>query len=79
MVQGVFFRHKMTERARTRRVDGWVRNLPGGSVEAVFEGSRDQVDSMIRWCREGPRLARVDSVDVEWEEPLGEPRFSIRW
>lgn len=79
MVQGVFFRHKMTERARTRGVDGWVRNLPGGSVEAVFEGSRDQVDSMIRWCREGPRLARVDSVDVEWEEPLGEPRFSIRW
>ena len=77
-VQGVFFRHETANRARGRNLNGWVRNLSDGRVEAVFEGPKDAVDSLIRWCHEGPRLADVSAVDVEWEEPQGEPIFSAR-
>ncbi len=77
-VQGVFFRQEAKDRARTRGVGGWVRNLPDGRVEAVFEGTTGSVESMIDWCRRGPRLARVDSIDVEWEEPSGERTFMVR-
>jgi acylphosphatase len=77
-VQGVFFRQETSSRARTRGVAGWVRNLPDGRVEAVFEGSQENVDSMIRWCKEGPRFASVSAVEVEWEEPSGDSGFTIR-
>lgn len=76
-VQGVFFRHETARRARSRGVNGWVRNLPDGRVEAVFEGTRDSVESLIRWCREGPSMAAVSSVDVEWQEPQRESSFSV--
>ncbi len=77
-VQGVFFRSEARDRASSLRVGGWVRNLPDGSVEAVFEGEPARVDSLVAWCRRGPAGARVDDVDVEWTEPLGETQFSIR-
>lgn len=77
-VQGVFFRTETRERARSRGVDGWVRNDSDGTVEAVFEGRRDAVDSLVRWCGEGPRGARVADVRVEWEDPRGEEGFGIR-
>lgn len=78
MVQGVFFRQETYRRARTRGVAGWVCNTADGRLEAVFEGSRQAVDSMLRWCREGPPLARVEGVEVSWEEPQGETGFSVR-
>jgi acylphosphatase len=74
-VQGVFFRAEAEARARSRGVDGWIRNERDGSVQAVFEGPRDRVESMIEWCRRGPRGARVDDVDVAWEEPEGASGF----
>jgi acylphosphatase len=77
-VQGVFFRGETQDRARTRGLGGWVRNLQDGSVEAVFEGPRDAVERMIDWCEQGPRGARVDRVRVRWEDPLGEDGFGIR-
>jgi acylphosphatase len=77
-VQGVFFRHETSRRALATEVAGWVRNLPGGKVEAVFEGETEPVEAMIRWCRSGPPLARVKEVQVEWEEPLGERGFRVR-
>jgi acylphosphatase len=77
-VQGVFFRTETRERARSRSVAGWVRNEPDGSVEAVFEGDRDAVESLVRWCRQGPRGARVEDVRVEWEDPGGDEGFAIR-
>ena len=76
-VQGVFFRSETSERARSLGVAGWVRNAADGSVEAVFEGERESVQSLLRWCRRGPALAEVADVDVAWEEPLGEERFTI--
>jgi acylphosphatase len=77
-VQGVFFRAEARGQARSLDLGGWVRNNPDGTVEAVFEGDRDRVESMVDWCRRGPPLADVDDVQVEWEEPSGEDRFSTR-
>lgn len=71
-VQGVFFRHSTAQRARTRRLTGWVRNLPDGRVEAVIEGEDDEVRSLVDWCRHGPPHATVENVEVEWGSATGE-------
>ena len=77
-VQGVFFRAETRDRAASLGLGGWVRNRTDGDVEAVFEGGRERVESMVAWCRRGPSLAQVDDVDVVWEEPRGEAEFSVR-
>jgi acylphosphatase len=77
-VQGVFFRAEARDRARSLGLAGWVRNAPDGTVEAVFEGERERVESMVEWCRRGPPLADVSGVDVGWEEPRGESGFAVR-
>jgi len=71
-VQGVFFRANMRRKAVEYGVKGWVKNLPDGSVEAVVEGEEEAVKKIIAWAHRGPPLARVDRVDVEWEEYKGE-------
>jgi acylphosphatase len=76
-VQGVFFRVETRDRARSLGLAGWVRNCPDGTVEAVFEGESERVRSMVDWCRRGPSGASVDGVDVKWEEPEGEPAFTV--
>jgi acylphosphatase len=76
-VQGVFFRASCGERADELGLSGWIRNVPGGDVEAVFEGAESVVEQMVRWCREGPPLARVDRVDVVDEVPTGGSGFRI--
>jgi acylphosphatase len=76
-VQGVFFRADARDRARSLALAGWARNNPDGTVECVFEGPRERVDSMIAWCRRGPRDANVIGLDVRWEEPSGERGFSV--
>jgi acylphosphatase len=77
-VQGVFFRAETRARAESLGLAGWVRNLPDGSVEAVFEGEPERVGSMVDWCRRGPSGAVVSGVEVETEPPLGEKGFSVR-
>jgi acylphosphatase len=77
-VQGVFFRDSCSRRARELGVCGWVRNLPDGRVEAVFEGEAQAVEQMVRWCHVGPRLARVEQVEVEEQDPQGERGFLVR-
>lgn len=74
VVQGVFFRHETRIRAIRNNVVGWVRNLPDGRVEAVFEGEKKAVDAMIEFCRRGPPGAVVKNVEVIWENPTGEFR-----
>lgn len=71
-VQGVFFRAHTADRARQWGVVGFVRNLPDGRVEAVFEGDAHAVEKMVAWCHQGPQRARVDHVEVQWEEPRGD-------
>ena len=79
-VQGVNFRAATQQQAATTGVAGWVRNLDDGRVEAVFEGPRAAVGRMVSWCYGGPRYARVDRVDVQWEPPTDQDRgFLIMW
>jgi acylphosphatase len=77
-VQGVFFGATTRDEAREGGVDGWVRNLPDGRVEAVFEGPPDAVEAMVEFCREGSPAADVDDVTVTEEPPEGEEGFRIR-
>ena len=73
-VQGVFFRAHTKEVAEKLGLTGWVRNLPDGRVEAVFEGEEDAVKEAIEWCKRGPPLAKVERVEVRYEDPTGEFR-----
>ncbi len=70
-VQGVFFRTATAQEAQARGVVGWVRNLPDGMVEALFEGEKEAVEELITFCRRGPRWARVTNVEVQWEPYTG--------
>ena len=78
-VQGVYFRATTRDTARERGVDGWVRNLDDGRVEAVFEGPEEAVERLVEFCHKGSPAARVDDVDVAYEEPQGEGGFRVRW
>jgi acylphosphatase len=71
IVQGVGFRFSVMQMAESRSVAGWVRNRLDGSVEAVFEGAPDAVESMVRWCQHGSRGSRVEHVEIQEEEPEG--------
>jgi acylphosphatase len=77
-VQGVGYRYATVETATQLALTGWVRNLPDGRVEAVFEGSPGVVEQMIRWCYEGPPAAMVKEVEVDYEEPEGLRWFEVR-
>ena len=77
-MQGVFFRDETRRRARSLGVAGWVANRPDGAVEAVFEGRRDAVESLVQWCHRGPPGARVEDVQATWEDPRGENAFAVR-
>ncbi|MFD1599909.1 acylphosphatase [Halobellus rarus] len=78
-VQGVYYRASTRDAARERDVDGWVRNLDDGRVEAIFEGSESAVEELVEWCHTGSPAASVEDVDVTYEEPEGESGFRIRW
>jgi acylphosphatase len=71
-VQGVFFRAWTEEEAIKRGLNGWVRNLADGRVEAIFEGEKEAVEDMIRLCWIGPPGAKVRDVKVIYEEYKGE-------
>ncbi len=71
-VQGVFFRSTMREVALELGVNGWVRNMPDGSVEAVVEGEKERVEELIKWAHRGPPLAKVERVEVRWESYRGD-------
>jgi len=77
-VQGVGFRYWVRGKAEELGLEGWVRNLEDGKVEAVFEGEEDKVRRMVGECKEGPALSKVgkvEEIDEEAEELEG---FEIR-
>jgi acylphosphatase len=74
-VQGVGFRYTLARAAQSRGVAGFARNRPNGTVEAVFEGEPETVESLVRLAHEGPRGAFVERVEVFEEEPEGLSRF----
>jgi acylphosphatase len=80
IVQGVFFRANTRDEAVRIGVGGWVRNLPDGTVQALFEGEKKKVEEIIGWCHKGPPGARVSRVDIFWEPYKGDFRqFDIRY
>jgi acylphosphatase len=76
-VQGVFSRDSAWRAALEAGVAGCVRNLPDGSVEAVFEGEPEAVERLIRFARSGPPDAEVREVEVTEEPPRGVSGFSV--
>ena len=80
LVQGVFYRVSTQQTAMNLGLKGWVRNLPDGSVEAVFEGPSEKVREAVEWCRQGPPGARVSEIDEKWLDYTGEySRFSVTY
>jgi acylphosphatase len=77
-VQGVWFRQSTADEARALGASGWVRNREDGSVETVFEGPPTVVERALAFVRLGPPRAEVSSVEVQWEEPVGETGFEVR-
>jgi acylphosphatase len=76
-VQGVGFRFAVERAARSRGVAGWVRNQPDGTVEACFEGEPDDVEALVDFCRDGPRGAQVERVEMFAESPDGLAGFRV--
>lgn len=66
-VQGVFFRQNTKRQAQSHSVNGWVKNLEDGRVEAVFEGEEESVKAVVEFCKVGPKGADVTCIDVNWE------------
>jgi acylphosphatase len=79
-VQGVCFRAETQKAATIYGVFGWVRNKRDGTVEAIVEGAKKDVISLINWCNSGPPLSRVQKVDVSWQAYQSEfNEFGIRY
>lgn len=71
-VQGVFFRQNTLNKAKELGVFGWVKNLPDGRLEAVFEGEKKKVAKIVNWAEKGPVSAKVSDIKVKWQEYKGE-------
>ena len=79
-VQGVFFRATTKEMAEIIGVTGWVRNTENGKVEVMVEGEKEKVEQLIKWLRKGPPLAKVEKLDIEWQQYKGEfEDFKIKY
>jgi len=78
-VQGVGYRFSTVQQAKRLGVNGWVKNLQDGRVEAVFEGDKPAVEKMVKWCHSGPASASVEDVSVMQEEMQGIKGFETRY
>ena len=67
-VQGVCFRSYTQEKAMNLNITGWVKNNSDRSVEAIFEGEKEQVEKIINWCYSGSPYAQVDDVQIKREK-----------
>lgn len=77
-VQGVGYRYSTYNQAKQLGIYGWVRNLPDGRVEAVFEGKKAEVEQILSWCHQGSRSAEVENVAIEYEAPQNLTSFEIK-
>ena len=71
-VQGVFFRQNTLNKAKELGVFGWVKNLPDGKLEAVFEGEKKKVEEIVNWAEKGPASVEVSDIKVKWQGYKGE-------
>ena len=73
LVQGVFFRYFTRARAQELKLSGSVSNQPDGTVHVIAEGPQEDVEKLLEWLRQGPELARVDRVDIQWNTSADTP------
>ncbi len=79
-VQGVFFRAFTRDVARSFGINGWVRNLPDGRVEAVLEGKKEDIENALKEIKKGPPHAIVENIDISWDEKVEDLKdFVIRY
>ena len=79
IVQGVFFRAEAQKVALDNNVTGWIRNLEDGGVEAVFEGTKEDIDKVVEWCHQGSSAAFVSNVEAKEENSLSNfDKFEIK-
>ncbi len=80
-VQGVWYRASTSEKAgELVGLSGWVKNMADGTVGVHVEGEREEIEKLIKWCREGPPLAKVKEVEVKWVEATNKyTSFGTRW
>jgi acylphosphatase len=67
-VQGVGFRRFVKHHARKLGLTGWVKNLQDNRVEAILQGSKEQIDKMIKICKKGCFLSEVQDVQVDFAD-----------
>lgn len=80
LVQGVFFRSFTQKNAKKLGLSGWVRNTQDGRVEVVVEGEKERIEKLVEYLKKGPPLARVEKVEVNWENFVGEfSDFEIKY
>ncbi len=79
-VQGVYYRAFTQEVAISLGLNGWVRNLHDGRVEAVLEGEKSLIQKAVEKCRQGPPYSNVSDIDISWDEkPEGIIGFNIKY
>jgi acylphosphatase len=79
-VQGVFFRDSARRRAKKLGLTGWVSNQEDGTVKVVAEGEQGDLEKLIKWCYNGPIIAKVDKIDIKWQEATGQfNSFEIKY
>ena len=79
-VQGVFFRDSTRRIAEELGIFGWVKNSNNSKVEAVLEGEKEIIEKLIEWAKRGPIFARVNGIEIKWEDYQGEfKEFEIRY
>lgn len=80
LVQGIFYRSNTLEKAKELNLTGWVKNEFSSSVKIVAEGEEENLEKFIEWTKQGPALAKVDKIEVEWERDRGKFKdFEIRY
>ena len=79
-VQGVWYRAHTQQQAMALGLEGYVRNLPDGTVEIVAQGTEERIDALLDWARVGPPRARVDEVRVSpWTQDDELESFEVRY
>ncbi len=79
-VQMVLFRDSTKRKARQLCLTGWVGNKSDGTVKIIAEGEEKKLAELIKWCYNGPIIARVDKIDIQWQEATGQfDKFEIKY
>lgn len=71
-VQGVGYRYSTLNQANRMGLTGWVKNMPDGRVEALFEGEEGLINQMLNWCQQGPSMAYVTNIEKFKKEYSGQ-------